>query len=63
MCQLTPKLIYIYENKVFCTFLPQLYAKNRYDWYSVLPRYFVVAVVFYLKIPEDIIECCSNLAA
>ena len=22
MCQLTPKLIYIYENKVFCTFLP-----------------------------------------
>ena len=27
MCQLTPKLIYIYENKVFCTFFPNFILK------------------------------------
>ena len=27
MCQLAPKLIYIYENKVFCTFLPNFILK------------------------------------
>ena len=44
MCQLTPKLIYIYENKVFLHVSSKFYIENKYDWYSVVPRYFVVHI-------------------
>ena len=61
MCQLTPKLIYIYENKVFCTFLPNFILKINMTgilWYRGILWY----IYLYVNHRHQFLYNCSLAA-